>query len=338
MGLAYQPVVTVRGQHAELINSRLISWELIDAAGQQSDQLSLQIDSQGLAGLPKEGALLGFAVGYAQDAALSDKGEYKITRITARIYPHRLSLIATAAPFQVDDPTEFKKRRARSFENLTLGTLFRQIVQPHGYSPRVDPAIDSILIAHVDQSDETDMSFIRRLAKRHDALTKPINQLYILARRGQLMRFSGPLLEPVRLALPLHNQPNQHSFINVEADFASRALFKGVVATYWDQALALEVAVKLGEAPFKKLRSPFESLARAEEMAEGELRKLARQGVKIRLNVPGNPRLVAEGLIELDNSFPDFLQGAWSIDRVVSRGNRGQGYRCSIEATAPQTF
>ncbi len=68
------------------------------------------------------------------------------------------------------------------------------------------------------------MSFIRRLAKRHDALTKPSNQLYILARRGQLKRFSGPLLEPVRFSLPLHNQPNEHSFINVEADFASSAL------------------------------------------------------------------------------------------------------------------
>ncbi len=60
------------------------------------------------------------------------------------------------------------------------------------------------------------------------------------------------------------------------------------------------------------------------------------------LGISRSSSLVAEGLIALDKSFPDFLEGAWSINRVVSKGKRGQRIRCSIEsialATKPFTF
>jgi len=86
-----------------------------------------------------------------------------------------VTIVATAAPFLVKDKTEFKKRRSRSFEQISLGNLFRQVVSTHGYSPRVAPDLDSIMLAHVDQTDETDMSFITRLARQYDAVTKPID-------------------------------------------------------------------------------------------------------------------------------------------------------------------
>ncbi|MFR9656418.1 MAG: phage late control D family protein [Rikenellaceae bacterium] len=335
MGLGYTPMVRVRGAHAELINTRLLTWELIDAAGRQSDQLTLRVDTQGIDGLPKEGETIGLEVGYAEEESLTDKGDFKITRVTPRIYPDSVTIVATAAPFQVKDETEFKKRRSRSFEKITLGDLFRQVITTHGYSPRVAPDLDAIMLEHVDQSDETDMSFLTRLAKRYDAVTKPVDQLYVLARRGQVKSLSGQSLTPVRYSLPTKNVPTAASFINAEADFPSRTIFKGVVTTYWDPAQGKELEVKVGEAPFKKLRNQHDSQEQANEAANGEMRKLARTGVKIRMDVPGDPRLVAEGLLELDDSFPDYMRGRWSLDRVISRGNRGQGYRCSLEATEP---
>lgn len=334
MGLGFTPVIQVRGAHAGMINRRLISWELIDDSGYQSDQLTLRIDTQGVDGLPNEGETIGIDLGY-EESGLTEKGDYKITRIMPRLFPDSVTIVATAAPFQVEDRTEYKKRRSRSFENISFGNLFRQIVKSHGFEPRVAPDIGAISLAHVDQSDETDMSFIARLAKRHDAIAKPVNDLYVLARRGQVKTISGKALEPVSIELSANNNPTSSSFINASADLASRGKFKGVIAVYWDADKGEEVEVSRGDAPFKKLRDQYEGALQTEEAASGELRKLMRGGVKIKLDVPGNPFLCAEGLIQIGNGFPDYMRGSWSIDRAISRGSKGEGYRCSIEASEP---
>jgi len=335
MGLGYTPIIRVKGAHADLINSRLLTWELIDAAGRQSDQLTIRVDTQGINGLPKEGRVIELEVGYAEDEALTAKGKYKITRVTPRLYPDSVTIVATAAPFQVKDETEFKKRRSRSFEKISLGDLFRQVISVHGYSPRVAPDLDGIMLAHIDQSDETDMSFITRLARKHDAVTKPVDELYVLARRGQIKSISGKNIESVRFSVPSKNLPNAGCFVNAEADFPSRSRYNGVIATYTDTDQAIELEVKVGEAPFKKIRNQHDSQATATESANGEMRKLLRSGVTIKMDVPGDPNLVAEGLIELDDSFPEYMRGRWSLDRVISRGDRGSGYRCAIEASEP---
>lgn len=334
MGLGFTPDVRVRGAHATMINQRLISWELVDDSGYQSDQLTLRVDAQGLDGLPREGDTVGIELGY-KETGLTDKGDYKITRIMPRLFPDSVTIVATAAPFQVDDKTEYKKRRSRSFENVTLGGLFRQIVQSHGFEPRVAQDMDGIVLAHVDQSDETDMSFISRLAKRYDAIAKPVNNLYVLARRGQVKTISGQSMQPVAVSLPADNKLGKQSFINASADLASRGKFKGVIAVYWDADKGQDVEVQRGEAPFKKLREPLDSALQAEEAASGELRKLMRSGVKIKLDVPGDPAMGAEGLIDVGAGFPAYMQGSWSIDRVISRGSRGEGYRCAVEASEP---
>ena len=70
--------------------------------------------------------------------------------------------------------------------------------------------------------------------------------------------------------------------------------------------------------------------------AEGELRKIKREGAKLRIDVPGNPDLAAEGIIVLDDTWPTYVRGRWSIDKVTARGSRREGYRCAVEATWPE--
>ena len=44
MALGVTPAVEIYGANAALINQRLMSWEHIDAAGIESDQLTLVLD------------------------------------------------------------------------------------------------------------------------------------------------------------------------------------------------------------------------------------------------------------------------------------------------------
>lgn len=52
MSLGFTPAIEIYGANAALLNERLLSWVHVDAAGTESDQLTLTITLEGLEGLP----------------------------------------------------------------------------------------------------------------------------------------------------------------------------------------------------------------------------------------------------------------------------------------------
>ncbi|WP_248769633.1 phage late control D family protein [Pseudomonas sp. MWU12-2345] len=334
MSLGYTPAVEIYGANAALLNARLIDWERVDASGIQSDTLKLTINTEGLSGTPSAGAKIGIRVGYLE-SGLVDRGEYIISRRTPNLFPPRLVIVATAAPFKALDETEFKARRSASYGPTTLGALFRELTSKHGFSPRVAPELAMIKIEHVDQSNETDMGFLTRIVAQYDAVTKPVNELYVLARRGQTKSISGKILAPVTLTVTSNNHPGDQAFMNATTDEDERVKFKGCKTTWWDGSAGKECVVESGVSPFKRVRQRYQGEAEAKEAGEGQLRKIERESIKLRIDAPGNPGFGAEGLLNLDATWPDFAQGAWSIDRLTESGSRQQSYRAVIEASRP---
>lgn len=334
MAIGYTPAVEVTGANAALINSRLVDWEHVDAAGVESDTLKLTVNIEGLEGLPSVDGKIGLRRGY-KETGLVDAGEFVVTRTTPQLFPALLLIVATAAPFKVADETKFKERRSASYGPTTLGAIFRELAGRHGFSPRIAPELDAIAVDHVDQSNETDMGFLTRIARKYDAVTKPVNDLYVMGRRGQLKSLSGKTLEPVTLTVTNDNRPGEQSFINATLDSESRVKFKGCKTVWWDGAAGKECVVETGSEPFKRVRQRYQNEAEAKAAGEGEARKIKREAMKLRIDCPGNPALAAEGLVTLDDAWPSFLRGQWSIDKVTESGSKAQGYRCVLEATLP---
>ena len=261
-----------------------------------------------------------------------EKGEFVITQRTPVLFPMRLMIVATAAPFSMLDASGYRQRRSASYGPTTLGALFRQLVSRHGFSPRVAPALEGIAIAHIDQSNESDMAFITRLAKRYSAVTKPINELYVLAEAGQVKSLTGQLLPQVKLSVTQDNRPGDQAFITAKLDETSRSKYMGSRVTWWDAAGGKQQVVEVGVAPFKTLRQRCQNQAEARAVAEGELRRVGREGLKLLIDCPGNPLLAAEGVLLLDETWPSYMQGQWSMKQVVHVGDPATGYRSSITA------
>lgn len=334
MAIGYTPAVEVTGANAALINSRLVDWEHVDAAGVESDTLKLTVNIEGLEGLPSVDGKIGLRRGY-KETGLVDAGEFVVTRTTPQLFPALLLIVATAAPFKVTDETKFKERRSASYGPTTLGAIFRELAGRHGFSPRIAPELDAIAVDHVDQSNETDMGFLTRIARKYDAVTKPVNDLYVMGRRGQLKSLSGKALPPVTLTVTNDNRPGERSFINATLDSESRVKFKGCKTVWWDGAAGKECVVETGSEPFKRVRQRYQNEAEAKAAGEGEARKIKREAMKLRIDCPGNPAFAAEGLVTLDDTWPSFMRGQWSIDKATESGSKAQGYRCVLEATLP---
>ncbi|WP_239544172.1 hypothetical protein [Marinomonas foliarum] len=71
----------------------------------------------------------------------------------------------------------------------------------------------------------------------------------------------------------------------------------------------------------------------AQQACQDDLIKSQRQGSSVTLDLPGNPKLVAEGILTLNDTFPPEMKGNWSIDKVTVRGDNKVEYRCMAVAT-----
>lgn len=239
---------------------------------------------------------IGMRVGYSE-SGLVEKGEFMITQRTPVLFPMRLMIVATAAPFSVGDPRGYRQRRSASYGPTTLGALFRQLVGRHGFSPRVAPSLEGIAIAHIDQSNESDMAFITRLARRYNAVTKPFNELYVLAEAGQVKSLSLKQLPEVKLSVTQDNRPGDQAFITATLNDKTRSKYMGSRVTWWDVAGGKQHVVEVGVAPFKTLRQRCQNEEEARAVAEGELRRVGREGLEMVIDCPGNPLVAAEGLL-----------------------------------------
>lgn len=337
MGLGTRIIARTTGQGSKVINQFLQTWQLTDVSGEETDQIKLKVAAPDMDSLPPEGVTIGFDIGIADEDPVHwfSRGQFTVTRITPQLFPHVFTIIATAASFQVNDQTEFKLRRSQTY-NGTLGGIFREVVNRHGLSPRVDQALDGIAVEHIDQTDETDMSFLTRLARKYDAVAKPVDSLYVLAMRGKVKSLSGKSIKPIDIELPQNNQPTDLSFTNASLSMPSRKQFKGVKSIWWNDSTGEEALEIVGIKPFKKLTQTYLNADQARQMAQNELRKIERTGTQIRLDLPANPRFHAEGIIKTSSQFPLYMQGEWSLDRVVMSGSK-QGAKAQLSATLTQS-
>jgi len=331
MGL--EPNGYVEGPGASIINANLFSFSRNDSSGVKSDSLTLVVNTGDQDGMPKKDGELRWYEGFKGKEV--DKGIFIITGITPQIFPPQVTIRATAAPFKLDDPTGIKQRRSESYSDMTLGDIFRKVTLRHGFSPRVEPSLDSVAVDFIEQTDETDPSFLRRLAKKHDAVAKPVDKYYVLARRGNVRTITGKDIPVITLSLPTINKPSSRGFINASIDESSRSRFSGVVARWQDVADGSEQSVTKGEKPFKTLPDVFASEAEATSEAEASLRENDRKGKVLRLDMEGDPYVVAEGLLKLDDTWPLHMQGQYSIDDVSARASASSAYRLMVTASVP---
>ena len=335
MELGFTPRHYCEGPGADIINGRMTGFERIDvSSGKETDRLILTVDVTGLKGIPQEGGVLTWYEGY-EESGVVKIGKFKITTITPQLFPRVITITATAAPFEKEDPSGFRQRRSASWDNTTLGDIFQAIAQRHNLSPRMDARLSAFTYPHVDQINETDSAFLNRLAEEHDAVAKPVNGAYILALRGEAKSITGKTLPVVKLTCPPDNVPGNQFFIQCSVDTPGKKSVKGVKAQYTDEATGNTLTLTKGDPPYRNMPHVYHSKEHAEAAMTGGHRKAKRDSSKIRLNTPGNPYIAAEGLLEMDNSFPDGMRGRVSIDRVEARCSRNEGYRLSITASNP---
>jgi hypothetical protein len=303
------------------IQPRLIDLTLTESRGGEADQLDLRIhDHDGRMAIPRRGVELSIAIGWAE-AGIVEKGRFRIDEIEHSGAPDTLTLRARSA----DLTQPMRTRRERSWHQVTLGDVLRNLAGEHGLQPRIAAPLASIAIAHLDQAGESDANLLTRLGKRYDAVATVKAGALLFAPIGSGTTASGAALPSARIS---RRDGDQHRYA-----LADRDTYSGVRAYWDDKPGARRKSVLVGSSGnAKRLRDTFSSEAEAKEHAQAEWGRIQRGAATLVFTMAlGRADLYPEQKLRLAGFKPEIDAVEWLVAKSVHSISGSGGYTTQLE-------
>lgn len=294
---------------------------ITDEAGFQSDALTISVDDAGgVLKVPRKGARLAVHLGY-EETGLAYMGEFVVDEPELSGPPDKIVIRARGADLR----QELKTSKTRSWDKVTIGDIVRAVASEHNLQPKVAEQLASIAIEHIDQTGESDLHFLTRLAKEYDAISKPAGPNLLFAPRNLGKTVSGKDLPPIVLA--------KSDVTTYRLVLAERSDVGHVVAYWQDKSKARRTGETVGDKakPGKTLRKTYPTAEEARAAATSELASLQRGRKNLDVTLPGNPLVIAESPITLSDGWRDGFAGDYVAVRVEHRVGGG-GYTTSFTA------
>ncbi|WP_081775112.1 contractile injection system protein, VgrG/Pvc8 family [Methylobacillus glycogenes] len=145
---------------------RLISLTLTDNRGYEADQLDLILDdTDGRLDIPLRGVQVKLALGW-KESGLVPKGSFTVDEVEHTGTPDQLTIRARSADLRAG----LTQQKERSWHDTDIGTVVREIAQENGLKAMISDPLKLKAIAHFDQTNESDISFLNRVAAMFDAI------------------------------------------------------------------------------------------------------------------------------------------------------------------------
>jgi phage protein D len=313
-----------------MIAERFAGLRVTDETGISADLLEITLvdhDPANPIQIPPKGAELAVSIGW-EGSDLVPQGLFVCDEIELGGWPAYMVIRARAAVYETTPKgkTDMQTQKVRAWPAGTkLGDMAKKIAQEHGMAAAVSPALAGTVLPRFDQTEESDISFLLRVAKRYDAIVKPAGGKLLLTKRGASQSAEG-------VALPkLTIEPGQCAdFTMVESSKES----PGTVVAYWHSTKgAAKIEIKAGSGePVRRLRHYYPTAAAATAAAEAELDRRRRGQHKFTARVQGDPLLSADATLVLSGAWRPGVAGDWLISRVAHVIDAGSGYTTELEA------
>ena len=339
--------------------SRIISISLTDKRGFEADELTIELDDHdGTIAIPKTGSKITLKLGY-QETGLVEKGEYLVSEFTASGSPDILSITARAA----DLAEALAEQVEKSWHKQTLYQIIETIAKKHKYEYIISKDYQNTKIEHIDQTNESDASFMSRLAEQYDAIATVKNGKLLFIPAGESQTASGQPILPTTIT---RASGDSHSFT-----YSSSNSYQAVRAYYTDKKTGQkkEVLVNKDNAyPNKKttqqtktvkgktfkakkkendnqkvntegqkiktLRHLYATESGAWSGARGAFKKIQRGVAEFSITLAvGRPDLYPETPAVVKGFKPEIDAEAWLITEVSHKIDSG-GYTASIQFEA----
>lgn len=204
------------------IDARLVSLTHTDNRGMEADQLDLTLDdADGHLMLPPRGAVLALALGW-EGEGLTDKGTFTVDEVEHSGAPDVVTIRARSADLRAGLSTQ----RTRSFHQLSVASILNDIAAAHGLAAVIAARLAGEIIDHLDQTNESDVNLLTRLAGMFDAVATIKAGRLVFMPAGAGVSASG---KPLPVMTITRSDGDQHRF-----SIADRNSYTAVKALYND--------------------------------------------------------------------------------------------------------
>ena len=293
------------------VRRHLVELRVTLTADSASDSLQITLsDAPGVLARPAAERAVRVRLGYLETGLVA-LGVYYHSETDIELVPRRLVLRGTAADLRRD--STLKAPRSRAWQATTLlGQVVDAVASEHGYEPRVAPALAGEAIGHIDQTAESDMHLLRRLARGYDATVKAAGGYLVMMPRDAARSAGSDTPLPTYTA-----SPEGGTVLTGRVSWRGRPKYNSVVASYHDVRAGALTHVTAGSGdPAFVIREPRPSRAQAMADAAARLARLQRRTATLEMTVVGDATLAAQGRI-VSRGWGDGTDGTWTIVRAT---------------------
>lgn len=246
------------------IYSRLVSLSLTESREDQADQLNITIDdSDGRVAIPSKGVKIDLLLGW-KNVGMVDKGTFIVDEVEYCGAPDTLVLRARSAAMK----TPLRIRKERSWHQQPIAAIVNQIAKENGLKPRIGD-FPNLTVDHIDQTNESDLNFIKRLGKRFDAVATIKKDSLLFLPNSHAVNSKGESLPTVTLYRKDGDRHRYHS--------ADRDAYSGVCAYWHEPEKAKRTSAVAGsKSNAKRLRETYANEADAKAAAQAEWQRIQR--------------------------------------------------------------
>lgn len=289
--------LTVEGKDiTELVAASLVNLMLTDygAGEKKSDEITFAVVDDKLT-LPTKGGKVSLSLGFGQQrvskgtfvvdstASGASTNSPRIVQVTARAYSKSAA----------KGHSTLQSQKHRSWSNVTLGDLLHTVANEHGLTARIDQALAARMLSHEDQSAESDMNLITRLAARYGAVSKITHDTWVVMPREAKKTtkgndISGLTVTPAQVSRWSYRNNSDHPDSSSEGGGTHVIRYHDLT----DGGKVKTITVGSGE-PVVHEEVTMYNLEAAKEIAAGLTTKNKKKLRQMNLEMPLTPQLVS---------------------------------------------
>lgn len=301
--------ITLNGRDiSRMFAPNLISLTLSESRSEEPDMLDIVLDdSKGAFAIPNRGADIKVAIGWVGDP-LIDKGTFTVDEVEHSGAPDILTIRAKSASMT----NAMHERREMSWHGQTIGAIVKAIATRNSLTPVVVKPLADTLIDHIDQTHESDMSFLTRLARRYDAVMNVKDRNLLFMPIGKGTTASGKALPVLNLT---RRDGDSHRY-----HVSQRENYAAVRAHWHSNAKGKRQSVVIGgesNRNVKALPEEYASEAEARAAAQAEYARTQRGQATFDYHLAlGRADLFPELPVTVSGFKPDIDATPWLVKSV----------------------
>ncbi len=304
-------ILIANGQDKSVqIAKNLISISFKDEANSKSDEITIKV--AGEFKRPSYEDELKLSFGYKDEPTIFNCGTF-IVQTTTKENDNVLTITATGADFT----GSLKEKQNKTYESMSIGQIVGDIASRNGLNAKTD--FDDTFILNLAQSDESDLHFLNKLAREHNAIFNIKNQSLIFKKKIKEAKKNE--------SLPTYTIDKKDT-LSLSIKTSSKTLYNSCKAIWQDtkQNKTKEIISGSGE-PCINMRGTFKDEADAKLKADAKLQKANQGIVSGSLSIEGGA-YYAGGKLNLVGTLED--DDEYQI-KSINHTYNNSGWSCKIE-------